>query len=177
MNSHRLIHLDALKMTTCLVIFLSYKVKILFLREKQWLKKRKYWTKVGYSMISINIKWQITLSFGQHNLIQEIFQNQNYRTNSCNLLSTQAPCKKRAISSSLGNKKTIGNKYFIIKKAICFPVNKSPSPSCLIYLVAECNSCQGTQPSCPRDTTWTVSGCYSRMTDRWKLSSVRADKV
>lgn len=144
MNSHRLIHLAALKMTTCLVTFSSYKVKILFLREKKMIKKRKYWTKVGHGVISINIKWQITLSFGQHNLIQDIFQNQNYLTNSCDLFSTQAPFKKWAISSSLGNKKIIGNKYFIIKKAIWFLMNKSPSPSCLIYLVAECNPCQGT---------------------------------
>lgn len=106
--------------------------------------KKKYQLKVGHGVISINIKWQIPLSSGQYNIIQDILENKNYPTNSYNLFITLAPLKKRAISSSPGNKKIIGNKYFMIKKAIWFPMNKSPSPRYLIYLVAECNSCQGT---------------------------------
>ena len=51
MNSYRLIHLAALKMITYLVTLLSYKVKILFLTEKQWLKKE-----------SIKLKWDLEWS-------------------------------------------------------------------------------------------------------------------
>lgn len=89
-------------------------------------KKKKYWLKVGHDVTLVNVKWQTTLSSGQLNVIQDIFPNKIYLTNSCNLFSTLALFKKGAILSSLGNNKIIGNKYFITKKAICFPMNRKP---------------------------------------------------
>lgn len=56
-------------------------------------KKKRYCLKVGHGIISINIKWQTTLGSGQQTVIQDIFQNKIYPTNTLNFTYLLEPLK------------------------------------------------------------------------------------